>query len=143
MKVNRSQKTGMAGAGSEAALIRDVLDNLELEHALTWLAEAISRKPGNTDEEPWHLYQTTLFSLYVDYGNGMVRLSAALACHDADMEIPLKKFLSVLKREAAREDHPCHFNKAEMNGNVHLHLYHNPYLKKRHREREPDSGYFS
>ena len=28
--------------------------------------------------EPWHLYQTTLFAMYVDYDNGKVRLSAAL-----------------------------------------------------------------
>ena len=34
----------------------------------------------NEDGEPWHLYQTTLFAMYVDYDNGKVRLSAALAC---------------------------------------------------------------
>ena len=53
--------------------------------------------------EPWHLYQTTLFAMYVDYDNGKVRLSAALACHDADLEMSLKDFVEILSREAVRE----------------------------------------
>lgn len=92
MKINRArQQESVAVFGHETSLIRDVLDNLELEHALTWLLEAISQhQSGELESEPWHLYQTTLFAMYVDYDNGKVRLSAALACHDADLEISLK-----------------------------------------------------
>ena len=92
MKINRArQQESVAVFGRETSLIRDVLDNLELEHALTWLLEAISQhQSGKMGGEPWHLYQTTLFAMYVDYDNGKVRLSAALACHDADLEMSLK-----------------------------------------------------
>ena len=44
MKINRArQQESVAVFGRETSLIRDVLDNLELEHALTWLLEAISQ----------------------------------------------------------------------------------------------------
>ena len=102
MKINRArQQESVAVFGRETSLIRDVLDNLELEHALTWLLEAISQhQSGKMGGEPWHLYQTTLFAMYVDYDNGKVRLSAALACHDADLEMSLKDFVEILSREA-------------------------------------------
>ena len=110
MKINRArQQESVAVFGRETSLIRDVLDNLELEHALTWLLEAISQhQSGKMGGEPWHLYQTTLFAMYVDYDNGKVRLSAALACHDADLEMSLKDFvegtgLPVLRLDAAQE----------------------------------------
>ena len=98
MKINRArQQESVAVFGHETSLIRDVLDNLELEHALTWLLEAISQhQSGELESEPWHLYQTTLFAMYVDYDNGKVRLSAALACHDADLEMSLKDFVEIL-----------------------------------------------
>lgn len=64
---------------------------------------------GELESEPWHLYQTTLFAMYVDYDNGKVRLSAALACHDADLEISLKDFVEILGREAAKEADPLHY----------------------------------
>ena len=74
MKINRArQQESVAVFGRETSLIRDVLDNLELEHALTWLLEAISQhQSGKMGGEPWHLYQTTLFAMYVDYDNGKV-----------------------------------------------------------------------
>ena len=38
--------------------------------------EAISQhQSGELESEPWHLYQNTLFAMYVDYDNGKVRLS--------------------------------------------------------------------
>ena len=66
MKINRArQQESVAVFGRETSLIRDVLDNLELEHALTWLLEAISQhQSGKMGGEPWHLYQTTLFAMY-------------------------------------------------------------------------------
>ena len=59
MKINRArQQESVAVFGRETSLIRDVLDNLELEHALTWLLEAISQhQSGKMGGEPWHLYQ--------------------------------------------------------------------------------------
>ena len=111
MKINRArQQESVAVFGRETSLIRDVLDNLELEHALTWLLEAISQhQSGKMGGEPWHLYQTTLFAMYVDYDNGKVRLSAALACHDADLEMSLKDFVEILSREAVKEAAPLHY----------------------------------
>lgn len=113
MKIDRvRQLESVTGFGQATSLIRDVLDNLELEQSLTWLLEAINTHLENGAEgEPWHLYQTTLFAMYVDYDNGQVRLSAMLACHDADMELPLKDFLEILRREARKESHPRHFQK--------------------------------
>lgn len=143
MNINRArQQESMTAFGHEASLIRDVLDNLELEHALTWLLEAISaHQSGETGNEPWHLYQTTLFAMYVDYDNNKVRLSAALACHDADMEMPLRDFLDILRREAAQETNPLHFDAAA--SREHIHRYRNPYFKRRRQEREPDIGFYS
>ena len=122
--------------------IRDVLDNLELEHALTWLLEAISQhQSGKMGGEPWHLYQTTLFAMYVDYDNGKVRLSAALACHDADLEMSLKDFVEILSREAVKEAAPLHYTPGSSGKCIHR--YRNPYFKRRRRDREPDIGFYS
>mgnify|MGYP003398862587 FL=1 len=118
----------MAVFGRETSLIRDVLDNLELEHALTWLLEAISQhQSGKMGGEPWHLYQTTLFAMYVDYDNGKVRLSAALACHDADLEMSLKDFVEILSREAVKEAAPLHYTPGSSGKCIHR--YRNPYFK--------------
>ena len=115
MKIDRvRQLESVTDFGQETSLIRDVLDNLELEQSLTWLLEAINTHLENgAEKEPWHLYQTTLFAMYVDYDNGQVRLSAMLACHDADMELPLKDFLEILRREAREEANPRHFSEAD------------------------------
>lgn len=77
MKIDRvRQLESVTDFGQETSLIRDVLDNLELEQSLTWLLEAINTHLENgAEKEPWHLYQTTLFAMYVDYDNGQVRLS--------------------------------------------------------------------
>lgn len=143
MKINRArQQESVAVFGHETSLIRDVLDNLELEHALTWLLEAISdHQSGETDGESWHLYQTTLFAMYVDYDNGMVRVSAALACHDADLEMSLKDFVEILSREAAKEADPLHYTPGTPRNRIHR--YRNPYFKRRQEEREPDIGFYS
>lgn len=130
MKINRArQQESVAVFGRETSLIRDVLDNLELEHALTWLLEAISQhQSGKMDGEPWHLYQTTLFAMYVDYDNGKVRLSAALACHDADLEMSLKDFVEILSREAVKEAAPLHYTPGSSGKCIHR--YRNPYFKR-------------
>lgn len=143
MKINRArQQESVAVFGHETSLIRDVLDNLELEHALTWLLEAISKhQSGETDGETWHLYQTTLFAMYVDYDNGMVRVSAALACHDADLEMSLKDFVEILGREAAKEADPLHYTQGASRNCIHR--YRNPYFKRREQEREQDIGFYS
>lgn len=143
MKINRArQQESMAVFDHETSLIRDVLDNLELEHALTWLLEAISRhQSGEWESEPWHLYQTTLFALYVDYSRGKVRLSAVLACHDADVEISLKDFVDILSREAANEADPLHYTPGALSNCIHR--YRNPYFKSRRQEREQDIGFYS
>ncbi len=143
MKINRArQQESVAVFGHETSLIRDVLDNLELEHALTWLLEAISEhQSGETDGEPWHLYQTTLFAMYVDYDNGMVRVSAALACHDADLEMSLKDFVDILSREASKEADPLHYPPGASGKCIHR--YRNPYFKRRAQEREQDMGFYS
>ena len=143
MKINRArQQESVAVFGRETSLIRDVLDNLELEHALTWLLEAISQhQSGKMDGEPWHLYQTTLFAMYVDYDNGKVRLSAALACHDADLEMSLKDFVEILSREAVKEAAPLHYTPGSSGKCIHR--YRNPYFKRRRRDREPDIGFYS
>lgn len=143
MKINRArQQESVAVFGHETSLIRDVLDNLELEHALTWLLEAISEhQSGETDGEPWHLYQTTLFAMYVDYDNGMVRVSAALACHDADLEMSLKDFVEILSREASKEVDPLHYTSGAPRNRIHR--YRNPYFKRRAQEREQDMGFYS
>ena len=115
---------------------------LELEHALTWLLEAISQhQSGKMGGEPWHLYQTTLFAMYVDYDNGKVRLSAALACHDADLEMSLKDFVEILSREAVKEAAPLHYTPGSSGKCIHR--YRNPYFKRRRRDREPDIGFYS
>ena len=121
MKINRArQQESVAVFGRETSLIRDVLDNLELEHALTWLLEAISQhQSGKMGGEPWHLYQTTLFAMYVDYDNGKVRLSAALACHDADLEMSLKDFVEILSREAVKEAAPLHYTPGSSGKCIH------------------------
>lgn len=141
MKINRArQQESVAVFGRETSLIRDVLDNLELEHALTWLLEAISQhQSGKMGGEPWHLYQTTLFAMYVDYDNGKVRLSAALACHDADLEMSLKDFVEILSREAVKEAAPLHYTPGSSGKCIHR--YRNPYFKRRRRDREPDIGF--
>ena len=143
MKINRArQQESVAVFGHETSLIREVLDNLELEHALTWLLEAISQHQSEElESEPWHLYQTTLFAMYVDYDNGKVRLSAALACHDADLEISLKDFVEILGREAAKEADPLHYTPGAPSKCIHR--YRNPYFKRRRQEREPDIGFYS
>ena len=163
MKINRArQQESVAVFGRETSLIRDVLDNLELEHALTWLLEAISQhQSGKMGGEPWHLYQTTLFAMYVanaqakvftstmtyeillivDYDNGKVRLSAALACHDADLEMSLKDFVEILSREAVKEAAPLHYTPGSSGKCIHR--YRNPYFKRRRRDREPDIGFYS
>lgn len=143
MKINRvKQQESVASFGRETSLIRDVLDNLELERALTWLLEAISdHQDGKTEGGSWHLYQTTLFAIYADYDNGLVRLSAALACHDADLEMPLKDFVEILRREAAREEAPLHY--APGVPKKCIHRYRNPYFKRKRQEREPDMGFYS
>ena len=124
MKINRArQQESVAVFGRETSLIRDVLDNLELEHALTWLLEA------------------TLFAMYVDYDNGKVRLSAALACHDADLEMSLKDFVEILSREAVKEAAPLHYTPGSSGKCIHR--YRNPYFKRRRRDREPDIGFYS
>ena len=79
--------------------------------------------------------------MYVDYGNGKVRLSAALACHDADMEMSLKDFVEILSREAAKEADPLHYTPGSSGKCIHR--YRNPYLKRRRRDREPDIGFYS
>lgn len=89
--------------------------------------------------EPWHLYQTTLFAMYVDYDNGKVRLSAALACHDADLEMSLKDFVEILSREAVKEAAPLHYTPGSSGKCIHR--YRNPYFKRRRRDREPDIGF--
>ena len=68
MKIDRvRQLESVTDFGQETSLIRDVLDNLELEQSLTWLLEAINTHLENgAEKEPWHLYQTTLFAMYVD-----------------------------------------------------------------------------
>lgn len=96
------------------------------------------RKMGG---EPWHLYQTTLFAMYVDYDNGKVRLSAALACHDADLEMSLKDFVEILSREAVKEAAPLHYTPGSSGKCIHR--YRNPYFKRRRRDREPDIGFYS
>lgn len=143
MKINRArQQESVAVFGRETSLIRDVLDNLELEHALTWLLEAISQhQSGKMGGEPRHLYQTTLFAMYVDYDNGKVRLSAALACHDADLEMSLKDFVEILSREAVKEAAPLHYTPGSSGKCIHR--YRNPYFKRRRRDREPDIGFYS
>ena len=143
MKINRArQQESVAVFGHETSLIRDVLDNLELEHALTWLLEAISQhQSGELESEPWHLYQTTLFAMYVDYDNGQVRLSAMLACHDADMELPLKDFLEILRREAREEANPRHFSEADTD--TQIHRCRHPRFRRKKPEREPDNGFYS
>ena len=143
MKINRArQQESVAVFGRETSLIRDVLDNLELEHALTWLLEAISQhQSGKMGGEPWHLYQTTLFAMYVDYDNGKVRLSAALACHDADLEMSSKDFVEILSREAVKEAAPLHYTPGSSGKCIHR--YRNPYFKRRRRDREPDIGFYS
>lgn len=143
MKINRArQQESVAAFGHETSLIRDVLDNLELEHALTWLLEAIrEHRSGETEGESWHLYQTTLFAMYVDYDNGKVRLSAALACHDADLEMSLKDFVEILSREAAKEPAPLHYTPGASSNCIHR--YRNPHFKRRRQEREPDMGFYS
>ncbi len=143
MKINRArQQESVAVFGHETSLLRDVLDNLELEHALTWLLEAVrEHQSGEMEGEPWHLYQTTLFALYVDYDNGRVRLSAALACHDADLEMPLKDFLEILGREAAKEADPLHYTPGPSSKCIHR--YRNPYFKCKEQEREQDMGFYS
>ena len=143
MKINRArQEENKAVFGCETSLIRDVLDNLELEHALTWLLEAIRQhQSGKIDGETWHLYQTSLFALYVDYDNGKVRLSAALACHDADQEMSLKDFMEILSLEAAKETAPLHYTPGSSSRCIHR--YRNPYLKRRQRAREQEIGFYS
>ena len=104
--------------------------------------EAISQHQSEElESEPWHLYQTTLFAMYVDYDNGKVRLSAALACHDADLEISLKDFVEILGREAAKEADPLHYTPGAPSKCIHR--YRNPYFKRRRQEREPDIGFYS
>lgn len=143
MKIDRvRQQESVTAFGHETSLIRDVLDNLELENALTWLLEAISTHQENrAEKEQWHLYQTSLFAMYVDYDNGRVRLSAMLACHDADMELPLKDFLEVLRREARDEVHPRHFTAADADQCIHR--YRHPSFRRRQAKREPDLGFYS
>lgn len=47
MKIDRvRQLESVTGFGQATSLIRDVLDNLELEQSLTWLLEAIQHAPG-------------------------------------------------------------------------------------------------
>ena len=112
------------------------------DRSLTWLLEAINTHLENGAEgEPWHLYQTTLFAMYVDYDNGQVRLSAMLACHDADMELPLKDFLEILRREARKESHPRHFSEA--NADTQIHRCRHPRFRRKKPEREPDNGFYS
>ena len=65
--------------------------------------------------------------MYVDYDNGKVRLSAALACHDADREISLKDFVEILGREAAKEADPLHYTPGAPSKCIHR--YRNPYFK--------------
>lgn len=143
MKIKRvKQQERRASFGYETSLLRDVLDNLELERALTWLLEAVrDHQAGETEGGSWHLYQTTLFAMYVDYDNGQVRLSAALACHDADQEMPLKDFVEILSREASKEANPLHYSPDAPKNCIHR--YRNPYFKRRQQEREPDMGFYS
>lgn len=143
MKIDRvKQLESVTGFGQETSLIRDVLDNLELEQSLTWLLEAINTHLENgAEKEPWHLYQTTLFAMYVDYDNGQVRLSAMLACHDADMELPLKDFLEILRREAREEANPRHFSEAD--ADTQIHRCRHPRFRRKKPEREPDNGFYS
>lgn len=143
MKINNpTQPQEMTDQRDEVALMNDIIDNLELEHALTWLFEAIHmHQSGKISDEPWHLYQTSLFEMYVDYDNERVRLSAVLACHDSDLEIPLKEFLEILRREASRENKPGHFPLLEQYQCIHR--YRNPHFKVGSREREPDAGFYS
>ena len=68
--------------------------------------------------------------MYVDYDNGKVRLSAALACHDADLEMSLKDFVEILSREAVKEAAPLHYTPGSSGKCIHR--YRNPYFKRRH-----------
>lgn len=148
MEINREKMlASVTPFGQNSSLIRDVLDNLELEQALTWLLEALSAAcaaplpPSPSCRHPArHLYQTTLFSIYVDYESASVCLSAALACHDVDLELPLKEFIGILSREASREVSPRHFSDADARGCIHR--YRNPYLKSPKKSREPDPGFY-
>ena len=107
MKIDRvRQLESVTGFGQETSLIRDVLDNLEL-----------------------------------DYDNGQVRLSAMLACHDADMELPLKDFLEILRREAREEANPRHFSEAD--ADTQIHRCRHPRFRRKKPEREPDNGFYS
>ena len=101
----------------------------------------VQHQSGKMGGEPWHLYQTTLFAMYVDYDNGKVRLSAALACHDADLEMSLKDFVEILSREAVKEAAPLHYTPGSSGKCIHR--YRNPYFKRRRRDREPDIGFYS
>ncbi len=138
MKINAQQEPS-----DYLPLINDLLVNLELEHAGNWLLEAIEavRNDYSRTNNIRHLYQTALFDIYVNFGNDTVRISAILACHDADVDMPLQQFLKILRYHAMREKRPRHFNRTEHDGAV-IHIYHNPALRKKIRRREADPGFY-
>lgn len=77
-------------------LMEDLLDTLEHEQAYTWLLKRID-EDRNTDSHPLHVYKTSLFAIYVDYGVQTVFVSAELGCHPPDETFSLIDFYNTVK----------------------------------------------
>lgn len=80
-------------------LIEDLLDDLEREHAFHWLLHRMDedREQG---KNLLQVYQTDLFSVYVDYDAQTVFVSAVLGCHPPDETFELIDFYNTIKENA-------------------------------------------
>ncbi len=100
------ERTDMSGDSMnilDNPLIRDVIDDLEMENAFGWMLERLDGDERSS--LPMHMYKTSLFSFYVNYGEGTVFISSELSgCHPPDQSFPLAYFYKLLAEEFPTRD---------------------------------------
>lgn len=113
----------------ENELIRDVLDSLDLEHAVTWLLEALEHA-CEQHQNDLHAFHLNLYTLYVDFHEENMRISSVLGVHGEDMIIDLGDFMGLLRSVSPHEHSPHHYLK-----DSHYQLIHR--FDNRHYKRRP------
>lgn len=100
---SKSNRTADTEGILDNLLIRDVIDDLEMEHAFGWILKRLH--DDKVSSEPVHMYKTSLFSFYVNYGEGTVFISSELGgCHPPDQSFPLVYFYKLLVEECPFRD---------------------------------------